>query len=266
MTTADDAVIGVSGKPGPRVDFNLKRFNELVERSPRFVWERAMFCPCASINDQTQQPDPNCAKCKGLGWFWFGPAGYVVPPAAGTLTPTQQAVVDRNGGAVIRAYMAQATYRQAGYDTLGTWAFGQMHVTVRPENKLGYYDRLLNLDSEIVYSQRVLAGGSSTLQLRYPAITVTSVQSSSSQYLEGVDFEVVKGDIVWLAGRAPISGTQLAAHYTCHPAWIVTNYPHVIRASTNDRKPKKPVISPAGNPQSLPIRARVELEFEREGG
>ena len=224
MTTADDAVIGTTGKEGPRVDFNLKRFDDLVERSPRFVWERAMFCPCPSVNDQTQQPDPNCTKCKGVGWLWFGPAGYIPPPAAGTLNPVQMAVVNRNGGAVIRAFMAEATYRQAGYDTLGTWAFGQMHV-----------------------------------------IVVTSVQSSTSDYLEGRDFEVTGGDIVWLAGRAPAAGIQLAAHYTCHPAWILTSYPHVIRATVNDRKPKKPVTSPAGNPQNLPIRGRVQLEFEREG-
>ena len=265
MTTADDAVIGVSGKFGTRVDFNLKRFVDLVERSPRFVWERAMFCPCASINDQTEQPDPNCTKCKGVGWFWFGPAGYVPPPAAGTLDATQMAVVNRNGGAVIRAFMAEATYRQAGYDTLGTWAFGQMHVTVRPENKLGYYDRLINLDSEVVFSQRVLSTGEGTLSLRYPAIVVTSVQSSAADYLEGRDFEVTDGDVVWLAGRAPDIDMQLAAHYTCHPAWMVTSYPHVIRATSNDRHPKKPVLTPAGNPQNLPIRARVQLEFEREG-
>jgi|TARA_X000001388_G_scaffold20926_1_gene13849 hypothetical protein len=265
MTTADDATIGVTGKAVGRVDFNLKRFVDMIERSPRFVWERAMFCPCPSVNDQTQQPDPNCTKCKGVGWLWFGPAGYVVPPEAGTLTPVQKAVVDRNGGAVICAFMAEATYRQAGYDTLGTWAFGQMHVTVRPENKLGYYDRLINLDSEIVFSQRVLSGGEGKLSLRYPAINVANVQSSTATYLEGRDFEVVGGDIIWLSGRAPASGTQLAAHYTCHPAWIVTSYPHVIRATTNDRKPKKPVVSPEGNPQNLPIRARVQLEFEREG-
>ena len=265
MTTADDAAIGITGKASARADFNLKRFVDLIERSPRFVWERAMFCPCPSINDQTQQPDPNCTKCKGIGWLWFGPAGYIPPVAAGTLDATQTAVVDRNGGAVICAFLAEATYRQSGYDTLGTWAFGQMHVTVRPENKLGYYDRLINLDSEIVYSQRVLSTGQSALQLRYPAIAVTSIQSSTADYLEGIDFNVVGGDIIWLSGRAPAADTQLAAHYTCHPAWIVMSYPHVIRATSNDHKPKKPVVSPVGNPQNLPIRARVQLEFEREG-
>ena len=263
--SSDGAVIGPDGKGGVRVDFNLRRFNDLIERSPRFVWERAMFCPCPSINDQTQQPDPNCTKCNGVGWFWFGPNGYTPPPEAGTLDKVQMAVVNRNGGAVIRAYMAEATYRQAGYDRLGTWAFGQMHVTVRPENKLGYYDRLLNLDSEVVFSQRILSGGPGRLQLRYPAINVTSVQSSTTRYEEGRDFTMDGGDIVWMVGRAPEINTQLAAHYTCHPAFIVMSYPHVIRASVNDTRPKRPVLTPAGNPQNLPIRARVQLEFEREG-
>ena len=266
MTTTLPAV-GPVGTARARVDFDLREFKNLIERSPRFVWERSSVCPCTPVNVQTQQPSPNCTRCDGTGFFYFGPPGYVPDTSAagiGPLDPVQQAVQSRNGGAIIRAFMASAQYRQTAYDRLGTWVWGEMHVTVRPENVIGYYDRLTNLDSEVVYNQIATASaGGARISLRYPAIEVSHIEAANgTSYICGTDFQVVAGDIQWLLGSTPTPGTRLSVHYLCHPAFLITDFPHVIRATTVRRK--QIPQSAAGNPQQLPLRGRVRLEFARE--
>ena len=261
-------VVGLPFKLNPRVDFEIARFEKLVERSPRFVWERSALCPCANNNTQTQQADVTCVLCGGAGFFWFGPNGYVVDEdVVGALTQTQKSVQARNDGAIIRGFMASAQMMQTGYDRLGGWFWGQMRITVRPENKLGYYDRLINLDESIVFTETLEVDGAATTQLRYPAIDVYELRTLTSRFICGVHYDVVDGDISWLGGQEPDADTRIAVHYLCHPAWIVINFPHVERASTTRSKTRTAAgqPSPPPVPQSLPIHADVKLEFEREG-
>ena len=264
---AADATVGLPFKLNPRVDFDLREFEKLIERSPRFVWERSALCPCADNNTQTQQPLPTCSLCDGIGFFWFGPNGYVVDEdVVGELTVTQKTAQARVGGAIIRGFMASAQMMQNRYDTLGVWFWGQMRITVRPENRIGYYDRLINLDERIVYTQIVTTDGTGVTALRYPAIDVTEVRSLTTRYVCGAQYDVINGNLVWLGGQEP-TATRLSVHYTCHPAWIVTNFPHVDRASTTRPRLRRTTSNPAPppTPQQLPIQADVKLEFEREG-
>ena len=152
------------------------------------------------------------------------------------------------------------------YDVLGHWVRGTMQVTVRPENKIGYYDRLVNLDSEIPYSQVVSVGADNTadLALRYLATGVNFIQSSDAdgavRYEQGDDFSIVEGKIRWITGRAPAALARLTVHYLMHPTWLVVDHPHVLREAARRRKiPNR--ISPLGNPTPLPIQAAVRLEF-----
>ncbi len=265
-------VIGLNEKIKPRVDFDLSLFEKAIERSPRFVWDHMALCPCDDSNSQTQQPDPNCDECNGTGFYWYGPAGSVVNEAkTGTLTDAQLAVQKKHGGAVIRGFMTQARNSMStpqlkgdAYDTLGGWQWGRLRITVRPENHLGYYDRLTNLDSEIVYTQLAsMPTSGSLLTLRYPVIGVSLIKATTQRYVEGQDFSVIDGDIAFFPGLAPVAGTRLSITYRCHPAWLILTYPHAVRATSVIRKQKRPLITPGvGNPQNLPIQAEVELEFE----
>lgn len=265
-------VIGLKEKVRPRVDFDLSLFEKAIERSPRFVWDHMALCPCSDSNSQTQQPDPNCDECHGTGFYWYGPSGYVVDETkTGSLTQAQLAVQQKHGGSIIRGFMTQARdsvtspqLKGNAYDTLGGWQWGRLRVTVRPENHLGYYDRLTNLDSEIVYTQLAdMPSSGNTLTLRYPAIGVDLIKSVSTRYVVDQDFTVTAGNIVFRAGVAPDGGTRLSVNYRCHPTWLITTYPHAVRATSVIRKQKRPLITPGvGNPQNLPIQAEVELEFE----
>ena len=266
------AVIGLNEKNKPRVDFDLSTFEKAIERSPRFVWERMGLCPCDDANAQTEQPDPNCEQCKGTGFYWYGPPGYVVDEKkTGTLDDVQKAVQAKHGGAIIRAFMARAGRASAmrpqlkadAYDTLGDWMWGRLRVTVRPENHLGYYDRMTNLDSEIVYTQLIkMPTTGDTLTLRYPAIDVDSLTTAATRYVQGQDFYLADGNVVFYSGVAPAATTRFSVGYRCHPAWLVLTYPHAVRATSVMRKQPRPLLTPAGNPQNLPIQGEVELEFE----
>lgn len=231
----------------------------------RLAWTRASICPCAGFNDQTRQPDPTCTNCQGGAVLYFGPKGYVPPDDVGELTEVQKEILARDGAAVITGVIQRVTQMQDFYDVLGNWVRGTMVVTVRQENKIGYYDRLVNLDSEVVYSQIAVAGSpTADLELRYPATSVNAIFSDDAsgavRYEQSEDFVTVAGKIRWHAARAPAAGTRLSVHYSMHPTWLVVDHPHVLREvkRRRDRKPKK---TPGGNPTPLPIQAAVRLEF-----
>lgn len=229
----------------------------------RLAWSRATICPCPGFNEQTRQPDPTCPECRGGGVLYFGPKDYVPPAEAGTLDDLQKALILKNKAAVIRGVIQRVTQAQDFYDVLGNWVRGTMQVTVRPENKIGYYDRLVNIDSEVPYSQIVIALTDPTLlvPLRYLATGVnTMIDPTGRRYEQGEDFTVKDGQICWYPGKAPVVGTRLSVHYLTHPTWLVVDHPHVLREIARRRK-QVPRITPLGNPTPLPIQASVRLEF-----
>lgn len=229
----------------------------------RLAWSRASICPCQGFNDQTRQPDPTCERCQGGAVLYFGPKDYVPPAEAGTLTDLQKLILAKDGAAVIRGVIQRVTQAQDFYDVLGNWVRGTMQATVRPENKIGYYDRLVNLDSEIPYSQIVtaLADPAALLPLRYLATGVNTIIDSLGQRREqGEDFTLKDGQICWYPSKAPSAGMRLSVHFLCHPTWLVIDHPHVLREIQRRRK-QTPRISPLGNPTPLPIQASVRLEF-----
>lgn len=246
-----------------RVDFEPGLFDELIEiKGYRLVWQRAMFCPCKSNNDQTKQPDPNCPECKGGGWLYFRPAGSVVDlDAIGEMDELQASLVNQPDAVVVRGIMTNFTSKLDPIDKLGHWGEGGTSVTVRFQNKIGYYDKLTNLDSTIAYSEVVTidAASQATLVPRYPIAEVNQVRSLTTVYDED-DFDVVVGSIVWKPGMAPALDTVVSLHYNCHPVWLVMTHPHAIR-STNVAKKLKVPATPAGTFQKMPIQAVVQYAF-----
>lgn len=254
---------------GQRVDFktlntqNDTAFDLLIEtKCPRFGWARGARCPCTGPNPQApDRAEPDCDLCNGLGFHYFRPHQYVQDPnKIGTLDDTQCALVDRANAVVIKCLMVNALSQPDIYTVLGTWAFGSASCTVRQGNRLGYYDRLIALDDEMVYSEIVEVPDDPTtpIKLRYPAVALNMVRSVDTVYDETSACLDV-GDLAWIAGQEPAAGTRLAVHYIARPVWVVMEHTKLNRTSLV--KQKKPVTTtPQGDIVLLPQQVMVRLE------
>lgn len=252
----------------PEVDLDAL-INLIEARGTRIAWSRASSCPCR-LNDETEQPDPNCTLCSGLGWFYFGPNNYKAPDDVGDLTPLQTAIQEEDGACIVRGLVQRIKSEHMPYTEMGPWRVGEMMVTVRPENKIGYYDRIILLDSVIVYDEVIeIPNGISTtmsytMNLRYRAQAVNAIFSLTNRYEEGGDFTVNdQGVVIWDPGSAP-AGERVSVHYLTHPSFLIVDRPHTARQSSTYRKPTTTRTTPLGDPQELPLQAHVMLEFLRD--
>ena len=244
-----------------RADFRNEMWIQAIEaKGYRLAWSRTAQCPCKSLNDQTDQNDPNCPLCDGLGWIFFKPEGAVSnPKLIGPLDPIQTRFVGDHG-AIIHGIMTGLSNQQNALDAIGPWMQGMAMVTVRAENKLGYYDRLTALDSRIVYSQILKAGETPILKTKYPVVQSNLVRSVDKVYVEGTDFDITVGDIVWKPTKAPAPTTPLVVHYLTHPTYRITEHPHMVRTTLTKFKQKAP-LTPQGEPVDLPVQGVCRYEF-----
>ena len=254
---------GIISNPGmreTRVDFQDKRFDVVVEtKGQRLAWSRATECPCIGVNDQTRLPDPNCVLCKGSGWYYFAPNIPIVAANVGSLSDVQKAILTRNKAGIIKGVITGVKGLRMPYGALGNWAEGDIMVSVRHQNKIGHYDKLVNIDAEIIYVEGILSRGSSLpLVTRYLVNQINFIRSFTTEYTCEVDYTLLNGMIYWLPGRGPASGTRVTVHYLMSPTWLVVDHPHAIRTSLIRAKSG---ITPQGNPQPLPIQVHCRLEF-----
>lgn len=247
---------------GKRGDFKPDDFTLQIEaHGYRIAWARAAHCPCSPAHDQTELPSPVCTLCEGRGWIYFTPANVATTEDIGTFTDLQQQVIARYNAAPIRGIMTMGTTKDMPYDKLTYWREGMMNLTVRPENRLGYYDLVVNLDSEMVHYETVKAGPSSsdTLRLRYHLCAVNLLRSETTVFTPDTDFTLENGKIKWLLNQ-PAEGTRLSCHYQTFPTWKVVSHPHVIRATQIKAKSQIP-RTPQGDPTPLPIQAVIQYDF-----
>jgi hypothetical protein len=271
MPTITAPNFGVLGLPegvkdaGQRVDFRPSQFDLLIEnKGYRLAWERASVCPCAPVSEKTEQPDPNCDLCHGSGWFYFSGLTAQDDSDIGTLNSVQQAIVDVNSAMVIKGVITGIRIEHDPYNKVGNWDSGNLMVTVRHENVLGYYDKLIGLDIEIPFSEILISSEDSPIEGRYLMTGVNRLRSATQVYIPDVDFTLVDGKISWVLGRAPADGTRLSVHYLCHPTWLVIDHPHAVRMTLRKFKTASP-STPLGNPEALPVQAMVRYDFLPEG-
>lgn len=247
-------------KTGPRADFRTNEFLVAIETMGALLaWSRACACPCARLEGSTQ-PDMNCSLCHGRGLFYFG-APSAQDLTGYTLNSVQQHLISLDDAMVIRGLVIGQTTQPNPWDRLSRWMPGTAQLTVRPENKVGFYDRLVDLESQMAYSEDVLASGGASQVLRYPATAVNLVRSLAHVYEPDGDYQVGDaGELLWAPGRAPAAGEHLAVHYLCHPTWLVIEYPHVARVTTVKNKVVSP-LTPVGDPRDLPLQALIRLDF-----
>lgn len=257
---------GVTGLPIgvkdiTRADFRNDMWIRAIEgKGYRIAWSRTCQCPCKSLNDQTDQNDPNCPLCSGLGWIFFKPeAAASNPKIIGPLNEIQTKFVG-NTAAVIHGIMTGISAKQNALDQMGPWMEGMAMLTVRCENKLGYYDRITCLDSRVVYSQIIKRTEGAILKTKYPVVQSNILRDINTVYTEGADFDVVVGDITWRTGRGPTPGVPLVAHYLTHPTFRIIEHPHAVRTTLTKFKIKAP-LTPQGEPVDLPVQAVVRYEF-----
>ena len=180
---------GIIGTPtgfkdaGRRVDFatNLggtnSNFDALIEDSTvRLGWARAVRCSCVAFNEQTEQVDPQCAQCNALGFRYFKPEDYVADDdIIGDITDEQQVYLDRANAVVIRGYLQSTASQPDMFAVLGNWALGSALLSIRPENLLGYYDRIIDFEGRRPHHEVVVAGSGGAVKLRYPALCINSL-------------------------------------------------------------------------------------------
>jgi len=252
---------------GKRVDFKVDDFTVALEtKGYRIVWKRSMYCPCTPVNTQTEQPNPNCSLCEGSGWLMFEPSAAVTnKKVIGTLDALQTSL--SLDGAVIRGIMTGVAAHDTPYDQAIRRIEGTTNITVRAENKLGYHDQLINLDATIVYSQMVTMGSGLTMttgrgsgKVTYPIVEMNLLRSESQVYIQGTDFAITAGQVVWVDGLQPAEGTILGLHYLTYPHWRVIEHPHMTRHTLVKFKARKPT-TPLGDPTDLPVQAICKLEF-----
>lgn len=259
---------------GQRVDFKTTKFDLLIENKGYLLaWTRACVCPCTPVTDKTTQPDPNCTVCSGRGWFYFG-GNQDQDLSEYNFDPLQQKILDDSNAMVIRGIISNVMNQYDHIDRLTNWQSGKLSLTVRHQNKLALYDRIVVLNPEIVYSQVVVADGTDLIdigdeehQVRYPVTGVNHISGHLAgaddpvAYEHGADYVANDlGQIEWLS--APDSGTRLALHYHCHPTFVVTEHPHVLRSTLKKFKVSPSDLkTPLGDPMPLPIQAVVQYEF-----
>lgn len=270
-TTVRGPVIGKgpSQKGKPRVDFDMQKFIDQVEgHGIRFSWARGTPCPCESANKQkTGAARPTCPRCGGGSFRWFRPADYVIDQElAGEIDTLQQKILNDGNGVTINGVVTGFERSEEAFDQLGEWVFGSFKVTVRPENRVGYYDRLVALDACLPYAQITRTGESVTspvaVPTRYPVIRVNFFSADQDEpYAEGVDFEVLDTGVVqFLPGKQPDKNTKLTIHYDHHPVLIVWQQLHAFR-DTKVLAQLTNTKTPDGNPQPLLLQCLARLEF-----
>lgn len=258
-------IIGWPGqKPlGSRADFIPEHLASRIEwHGLRLAWSRATQCPCVPTNGQTDQADPSCGMCAGAGFLYFNDSSADDPALVGDLTAVQQKLCALGGAKVIRGIMTGMGMSDTPFERLGRLPEGQAMVTVRYQNRLGYLDRLVNLDAYIVHSEKVeFAGPGAPLPLRYLVDGgVNLLATLTTRFLPDVDFEVTDGAVSFIDGRGPTPGAWVTAHYNYHPQYLVVERVHVTRL-TYTPNAKRSVNTPEGGVTQLPLQAMLRLDF-----
>lgn len=254
-------------KARPRSDFKPTEFDKAVTtKGYRMYWSRAGLCPCLN-NDQTEQPDPTCSLCQGDAYYYFLPDEALLAGATEDSEGNAITLNDAGDGVLIYVLMTSMTQDVQVFEKFGEWVMGMSKVSTQHQNKLGYRDRLVAVDSEMTWAQIVEYDGASTIPvvgerskkgLRYPYRQVYQFRSLDQVYRAAVDFNLTtSGTIEWIGSAAPASGTRLSIHGTINPVWIVMDHVNAYR----DTHLEGGGGIAAQKFQRLPVHAVAKLDF-----
>jgi len=185
-----------------QVDLHVREFEKLIKAHGHCVtWEKATICPCSTPDGRDNLI---CAKCSGQGWYYFG------------ATPTT---------VLLTSLSAMKAFSEVG--VAGDWVLGKVSVTAAAGINLGFRDRITSLDSQITFSELVIVGRD---DLRYDVLSVEMVATEAADLVEGTDYNVVNGKIIFVT---PAADTVVSVRYQAHPSWIILDALHEIRDTTH---------------------------------
>lgn len=266
----------------PSSDFNAEDFRRVVVQKGRgadglgnVVWEQRTQCPCGrklvdvaadmdyasplAANFITGEPQTACPRCNNLGFFLREPQN--IP--------------------VIIQNMAQYGRR---FQSAGEYQQGMARITMLPEHKPSFGDRLTMRFSVQVVREDKRRTVSTTESLRFPiasqqqdlAAGLTTVKTlwlqkanadnntntTSDHLVEGTDYDVTPdGKIDWTKGiangHAPALGATYTVSYYAAPRYVIKDEGHNVRESydSSHRSANSPKFL------ALPIMVSGMLEY-----
>jgi hypothetical protein len=194
----------------PTPSIRKESFNEMIQaRGVRFYHSKAYPCSnMRSLDDNNH--DPLCPHCDGSGILYY----------------------DRRE--VFGIWSSNSIERQ--FERNGVYEIGTVMLTVPThyadgvEADFSMFDRMEVVDYEVRlwdlkhHDPDVNSGVG---KMRYPIVKTSRVESVSAnsrqEYIEGVDFNIVDGNIAWVSGKSPAEGQVYSVNYYCKPVYIVLN-------------------------------------------
>jgi len=110
----------------PQIHFDRTKFDDLIyDKGYAAYIDRAVQCPCRVL--ATGQPLSDCQNCGGVGWFY----------------------IDRQSTVLACSSISNKTK----YETWTVSNAGTVNITSRPEDKLGFMDKVTLTELESWFSQ-----------------------------------------------------------------------------------------------------------------
>lgn len=205
----------------PDVSIRGESWDQLAQnRGIRFIHKVAAPCPnMKSLVDNNH--DPDCPFCDGSQILYVQEKEIFGTFSGNTL--------------------------EKMFEVQGVWEIGTAVITFPTEYADGtqadfnVFDKLECPDFQIRLSDLKEYGGGPTTGTKYPIINVSDMTSIVNgvikKYIQGVDFNIVNGNIVWVIGKEPTynnieeMGEVLSITYSTNPVYNVLQTLHEIRAT-----------------------------------
>jgi hypothetical protein len=200
-----------------RVDLTPAEYLRLIEQKGyRATWEKATVCPFRSPNNLLVH-DMNHTCDQGFVYYDPQPVRVLI-----------------TGLSMNRQYMQT-----------GKWDVGSAIVTLGPDKRISFQDKLTLSDSTTRFYELVTRQPVGVVDTpKYPIVTVLDIRDSMRTYVEGVDFTINSGgSIVWkTGGQKPDDETLYSVSYNHRVVYLIIDMAHDIRDSmlmpTNASFPK----------------------------
>lgn len=247
-----------------RVDFDEDSFRRVIAQKGTYLtWSQAAECPCKpkdepnglDLSDVVDVVDSGvghlttCPVCKGSGILYHS-------------AQEVQAIITG----------AEDEYINARF---GGYREGVINITVLPEHLPSFGDRFVMKQSVMIYRETIdvdaldvvplrfpiasrglrLATGNTTAEVIYSHVAdaVSGLAVVGGELVQGVDFEVVAGEVSWI--NKPAIGSRASFSYFINPSYVVVSYPNSIRDTKIITGRPTDVFTP------LPVRVQAKLEF-----